>query len=259
MSEETLTKTCTKCKEEKPVSEFSKQKDKKDGLRCNCKECIKNSYKIYSNKNKSKDIDVLTKICTICGLEKTLEEFHKNNSKKYGVNSCCSLCEKENKKEYVEKHKNEASIYQKEYRIKNIEKLNIKSKKYRDENPELLFCRRSLKRIIDNWQGKRYKYESVLGYTVDDLKSHLSKFDAYTKNHHIDHIIPISVLSEFIKDPIILARFANDLRNLIPLTKKDNHKKYNKLTIEYIPYFHLQSFLDYVLELQEYISNSPSK
>lgn len=37
-------KTCTKCNETKPYSEFSKDRSKKDGYKSNCKDCCK-SYK----------------------------------------------------------------------------------------------------------------------------------------------------------------------------------------------------------------------
>jgi hypothetical protein len=36
------TKKCSKCKEEKPVSEFYKDKNTKDGLRLQCMTCTKN-------------------------------------------------------------------------------------------------------------------------------------------------------------------------------------------------------------------------
>ena len=47
MTEE-LTKKCTKCGRELPVSEFHKNKAQKDGLQTYCKECQKESYKLYS-------------------------------------------------------------------------------------------------------------------------------------------------------------------------------------------------------------------
>jgi hypothetical protein len=34
-------KVCSKCGIEKSLAEFSKDKQKKDGLRCSCKECVK--------------------------------------------------------------------------------------------------------------------------------------------------------------------------------------------------------------------------
>jgi hypothetical protein len=44
MSAEDL-KTCSTCKEEKPRSEFNKNKNRKDGLQYQCRECAKQYYK----------------------------------------------------------------------------------------------------------------------------------------------------------------------------------------------------------------------
>lgn len=43
---ETSTKTCSKCGEEKNLSNFPKDKTKRDGCRANCKECDKVRYKL---------------------------------------------------------------------------------------------------------------------------------------------------------------------------------------------------------------------
>jgi len=43
-------KVCTKCNQKKPVSEFYKQKNSKDGLMSWCKEC----HREYTNKSKKK-------------------------------------------------------------------------------------------------------------------------------------------------------------------------------------------------------------
>ena len=48
------TKTCTKCKETKPVSEFYKDKTKKGGFRPNCKRCTKEQVSLYREHNKEK-------------------------------------------------------------------------------------------------------------------------------------------------------------------------------------------------------------
>lgn len=40
-------KICNKCKQEKPLSEFNKNKSYKDGLDCYCKECRKSYGKGY--------------------------------------------------------------------------------------------------------------------------------------------------------------------------------------------------------------------
>ena len=45
-----MKKTCTKCRIEKDVSEFHKQKNGKYGVRGDCKDCVKKYYK--ENKEK---------------------------------------------------------------------------------------------------------------------------------------------------------------------------------------------------------------
>lgn len=47
-------KTCSKCKETKPVSEFNKNKTEKDGLRANCRVCHKLCEKDLYTRNKQK-------------------------------------------------------------------------------------------------------------------------------------------------------------------------------------------------------------
>lgn len=46
-------KTCTFCKEVKPLSEFNKNKAKKDGLQNKCRPCSQAKFKEYYNGNKS--------------------------------------------------------------------------------------------------------------------------------------------------------------------------------------------------------------
>ena len=44
-------KKCPKCGIEKPLTEFHKDKSKKDGLKCHCKQCCRK----YKNENKDRD------------------------------------------------------------------------------------------------------------------------------------------------------------------------------------------------------------
>src|ERR1039457_4713194 len=45
-------KVCTKCKENKELTEFYKRKINKDGLQCQCKKCHGNCNKKWKNNNK---------------------------------------------------------------------------------------------------------------------------------------------------------------------------------------------------------------
>ena len=53
-SETTSDKTCSKCKETKPVTEFSKDRNRGDGLRSDCKACLRADAKAYRAANLEK-------------------------------------------------------------------------------------------------------------------------------------------------------------------------------------------------------------
>ena len=46
------TKVCNKCGKEKPISEFSKNSRKRDGLQTACKECMAEYNRLHYQKNK---------------------------------------------------------------------------------------------------------------------------------------------------------------------------------------------------------------
>ena len=48
------TKRCSTCKETKPVSEYYKHKESKDGLRASCKPCIRERVRRYQESNREK-------------------------------------------------------------------------------------------------------------------------------------------------------------------------------------------------------------
>lgn len=78
---------CTKCKEIKPLSDFSRKQSKKNGFESRCKncqyECTKNSKIDYSRE----------KQCTKCNRLLKYSEFNKNNYSLDGVSSCCKRCQ----------------------------------------------------------------------------------------------------------------------------------------------------------------------
>lgn len=86
------TKICSKCKQEKPLSDFHKDRLRKCGYRCQCKDCIKkwqkeNRIKLHSylrqNRRsfKQKYVDYKGGKCSICGYNKCTSalEFHHIN------------------------------------------------------------------------------------------------------------------------------------------------------------------------------------
>lgn len=114
------TKVCHKCKEEKPIIEFSKCGANKDGLSVWCKTC-KRQYRLkHKEEIKRNDKEYYIKkreyILKRC---KNYKENNKNNIKKYN-------------KEYKQKYKNEIKNYNTQYRINNKETLKLKREKNKE-------------------------------------------------------------------------------------------------------------------------------
>ena len=115
-------KYCSKCGEEKLLSEFGKNTHAEDGLRCECRECtnacesahlsyvlsddrkkkkyykgVKSRTKRYRKRiallNKDREYDINgTNVCSCCGAEKPTTEFHKDRSRPDGLRKYCKMC-----------------------------------------------------------------------------------------------------------------------------------------------------------------------
>jgi len=212
-------KICSKCKTEKEVCEFHKQKNNKSGYRASCKECRKSEkifVKLYFEKNKEKII-----------LKNKL---------------------------WLEKNPSYMKEYQKKYNIKNREKLNEKTKKWREKNKEEILKKQRKKinekysnnlnfrlgQVVRSRINKVMKFNrnkqslEILGCSVKEFRNHIeNKFQSGMswENYgyygwHIDHIIPLSS-AKTEKEIYELCHYTN----LQPLWAKENLKKSNKLII----------------------------
>lgn len=89
-------KQCTKCKEEKPLTEFSKNKSTPDGLQYHCKECHNKYVKVNYHELKSRPkTEINEKKCSTCKKTKSISEFYDDPSKNDGKRSQCIKCTKE--------------------------------------------------------------------------------------------------------------------------------------------------------------------
>lgn len=76
------TKFCNKCGQEKPISEFGKNKSKKDGLQTQCKACVKLYKQKHYSENKSYYIEKA----------KAYRQKGRENLNEYKSNLICSIC-----------------------------------------------------------------------------------------------------------------------------------------------------------------------
>ena len=205
-------KKCSTCQLEKNIDDFTKDKNKKDGLNINCRECCKRLYNKYKEDNKEKELERNRKY------NKEKRILNKEEIKKY-------------KKEYFQKNKE--LITSKRREKYNLNK-DIINEKRRDDIPKRLnntiggVIRRYLKNNGFNKNSRTYQ---ILGCSPIELKTYLeSKFEKWMtwENYgkyngeinfgwEIDHIIPIST-ARTEEDIMIL----NHYTNLQPLCSYTN-------------------------------------
>jgi hypothetical protein len=190
------TKICSKCKIEKILNDFRLDITKKDGLRSDCKDCVK-KYELQKRINNPNMI------------KEKLSKFYEKNPEK--------------RKEY-----------RKNYKVRK----NEQKKERRKNDPTFV--------IINNIRSRLYKYLKkltltkrnktfdIVGITPQELKGHLEKqfisgMTWENRNEwHIDHIIPLSS-AKTEEELYKLCHYTN----LQPLWAEDNIKKSNKIVEQF--------------------------
>lgn len=179
------------------------------------------------------------------------------------MNHQCCECAKVTSQKPERKSKRKE--YKREYNKINRKILNIKMREYnkeycqRPEVKERYNIARKLRRKIDpkyklklciatvirqslNGNKNGRHWESLVGYTLADLKCHLEKqfkpgmtWDNYGRNGwHIDHIIPISAFN-FTSPDHLDFKLCWSLSNLQPLWAFENCSKHDKLEKPFQP------------------------
>jgi hypothetical protein len=254
------TKVCSKCKKEKKVCDFYKDKTKKDGLTSNCKFCNNITIKKYKEKNTDKVRQSKKKEYL-----KNIERYRSQNQKWRGENpkhmsEYSKIYYVENKEELLEKQKNyyesnKNTILKKsqEYVKDNLEKTSKYQKKYRDNNKEILrqykqrynkkrrqtdiifklkcnISHRIRQYLKNKTIIKNLKTFEIVGCSPEYLKEYLEKqfvsgMTWKSRNSwHIDHIIPLSSAKNE-EELLKLCHYTN----LQPLWASENIKKSNKI------------------------------
>jgi hypothetical protein len=167
-------KKCTKCLEEKALSEFWKHKNYKDGLRPHCKNCLKQANKEYYLNNIDK-------------LKEANKKHYEQNREKYLTRSKCWRLENPLKcKEQNYRYYNQMNQEQKEKALERkriydkTDKGKLKSKTYR--------------------QGKkwiaRYTFRNAIrdGKIKKETICQLCLSDKWVEGHHADYDKPLIVV-----------------------------------------------------------------
>jgi len=205
-------KKCTKCKIEKEIIEFSKDKQKKDGYRPSCKSC--------NNRNANKMVDIdrerlrlvgieflknnpeYIKTCAICKENLDHSRFHKNYKSKDGLGYKCKVCQNQYMKDNKEHLKKKRIEYVKNNR-KKIRTTKRKRHMERMSTDSLYNFEMRTRKMIYNsfYRGgytKNSKASELIGLNYNDLMIWLNDKASNGLNLnldkiHIDHVIPIGL------------------------------------------------------------------
>lgn len=170
-------KICKKCLADKLISDFSKNKNTKDGLQDKCKICVKEYKKQYYINNKDKI------------LEKAKEYYIENQ--KIIIDRV---------KIWGDNNKNKVEQYKKNYVERNRDFINTKMVQRKKDDPILklkMLYRSKTNKILGSNRESTF---DLIGCSPSELKSYLEKQfkdGMCWENHglfgwHIDHIIPLS-------------------------------------------------------------------
>ena len=237
-------KKCYNCGEEKPTTEFYKNKSKIDGLSTECRACKKQQACAYRAKN-VEQVDkpiVENKVCSSCKIEKPSSEFGKNKTKCDGLATECKKCKSEQDRKYRDGNKDKITTHQREYWAKNSVWLNRKKTERLRNN---LHCKiannlRNRIRLAILNQQKRGSAVRDLGCSIPELIVWLeAKFHAHPdtgevmswqnyghKGWHIDHIVPLDAFDLEDREQFLEAC---NYKNLQLLWAIENLKKSNKI------------------------------
>lgn len=187
-------KKCSSCKIEKHIDEFSKDKNKKDGLQYKCKLCNKEYFNKYYDNNKNY---LLNKF-----------KDYRNSNKEKRKEYCKKNKEKinENRRQYFKKRKQADSFFKFNCNVRNL-------------------ITNSFRRGANQFR-KNAKSEYILGCTIEEFKKHIEKkftkgmsFDNYGE-WHLDHIKPLALATT--EEEVVNL---NHYTNFQPLWAEDNFKK----------------------------------
>jgi hypothetical protein len=235
-------KICTRCKEEKPLTEYHKKIGTKTGVMPACKVC-------RNEKNREKSAEVGYDVLYARYRDKNPELARKKKKEYYLANAETfkANARRNAKLDPVKHAKNKAEEYR-----RNKEKYINAAGRWAKKNPNkrkaiglryyyskkgcptyiaITAARKMVYRVLDlTGTTKTTKTESIIGYSRQDLIKHIESLfeDGMTWNNHgewhIDHRTSVSELVGLgVKDPAVI----NSLNNLQPLWAFDNLSKSN--------------------------------
>ena len=146
----------------------------------------------------------LTKICSRCKIEKSVEEFHKRSSRKNGYAPACKSCKKVIAKKYYDKNAEAVKERTRNWRRDNPEKFNDYKSRWNKANPQSArdrakrWARENPERVRKNVHARRTRELEAQGFALESqIEARLDYHGRrciYCKGpyEHLDHFFSLS-------------------------------------------------------------------
>lgn len=133
-----MSKVCLRCEETKPISEFSKNKNRKDGLQAYCKPCTRSANQASEAKNRSRPVIEIptTKVCKRCDQTKSASDFFKDSRRPDGLYASCKSCHTERTTSWKKRNPHVEKVIRKRSYDKHSDSRREYTRKWRSENTE---------------------------------------------------------------------------------------------------------------------------
>lgn len=210
---------CTKCRSEKYIEYFGKDKKGKNGRSSQCRECRKGQTKAWQNKNPEK----------VRGYKKKWRDNNPSYFKEYYQDNKEYLDEQSRKR--YEQDREHYLEYQKEYQQVNKEKRRcyLRTRYHTDVDFKLTQTIRQMVHRVLRTKSKEGSTFELLRYGPQEFRKRIEMqfepgmtWDNHGEVWEIDHKIPIQqFLNKGEKRPEII----NALSNLQPMWVKENRGK----------------------------------
>lgn len=164
---------------------------------------------------------MLTKVCTKCGVEKTIDCFNNKKNGKYGVRADCKSCvaeyrraNKDRMTAYREAKKSSLAEKQKQYREANKDALSLWGKQYYTERKEFIKKYREVRKEHIAIQKRLWQQNNPSKMKASNARRRAAKiqasptwadqesvigmyqlallFNSTGINLHVDHIVPLN-------------------------------------------------------------------
>lgn len=180
---------------------------------------IGQTFRALSEKTERGRICVM-KTCVKCGIEKTLDSFHRKADMKDGLDARCKDCKRSYHKNWRDENADRQSRYQRDWRCENIDEIRRYKSQWRMANPGKVLADKARRRATKinatpSWLTAIHKAQIQEFYEIAAAKSMQTGIA-----HSVDHTHPLQ---------------GNDVRglhvpwNLQILTASENSAKCNRL------------------------------